>query len=202
MSINAVIDLSHHNGNVDLGKAAADGIAGVIHKATQGTTFTDNMYLTNRDKSESASLLWGAYHFGDGSDAKTQADHFLNFVQPEADTLLVLDFEENTAGDSMTLDGARTFVARIMTPYWQTAGFGCLSSETRRWCPRIGPSGPCGNSQMARQVQNHTPSTELARAIVTNSTATWKLSTSSGKRHLTRLKARHKAKRLSSAARS
>jgi lysozyme len=111
--INAVIDLSHHNGNVDLGKAAAAGIAGVIHKATQGAAFADNMYTTNRNKAAAAGLLWGAYHFGDGSDALAQADHFLDIVQPDAQTLVVLDFEENTQGPSMTLDGARAFVNRV-----------------------------------------------------------------------------------------
>ena len=34
--INVVIDLSHHNEKVDFKKIAADGIVGVIHKATQG----------------------------------------------------------------------------------------------------------------------------------------------------------------------
>ncbi len=34
---NVVIDLSHHNQNLDFGSIAAGGILGVIHKATQGT---------------------------------------------------------------------------------------------------------------------------------------------------------------------
>jgi lysozyme len=112
-TINIVIDLSHHNGNVNLVEAAADGIVGVIHKATQGATFNDPAYATNKQKASDAGLLWGAYHFGDGSDPILQADHFLNVVQPDDQTLIVLDFEENTAGASMTLDGARAFVNRI-----------------------------------------------------------------------------------------
>lgn len=112
-SINCIIDLSHHNGNVSLLQAAGDGIVGVIHKATQGLGFKDNMYATNRQKAQDAGLLWGAYHFGDGSDPVAQADNFLNFVKPDDKTLLVLDFEENTVGQTMTLDGARAFVNRI-----------------------------------------------------------------------------------------
>lgn len=38
-TINVVIDLSHHNGNPDLAGAKASGIAGVIHKATQGRSY-------------------------------------------------------------------------------------------------------------------------------------------------------------------
>ena len=34
--LNAVIDISHHDGNVNLAKAKEDGILGVIQKATQG----------------------------------------------------------------------------------------------------------------------------------------------------------------------
>ena len=62
--INVVIDISHHNANPDFSRAAADGIVGVIHKATQGLTFTDSAYLTSRKKALDAGLLWGAYHFG------------------------------------------------------------------------------------------------------------------------------------------
>jgi lysozyme len=36
-----VVDLSHHNGVVDLSKAAASGSVGVIHKATEGLSYQD-----------------------------------------------------------------------------------------------------------------------------------------------------------------
>jgi len=112
-TINSVIDLSHHNGSVNLVQAAADGIVGVIHKATQGARFNDPAYATNKQKAADAGLLWGAYHFADGTDAIAQADHFLDIVKPDDETLIVLDFEENTAGASMTLEGARAFVNRV-----------------------------------------------------------------------------------------
>jgi len=39
---NVVIDLSHHNADPDFGLAHdTDGIVDVIHKATQGLTYTD-----------------------------------------------------------------------------------------------------------------------------------------------------------------
>jgi lysozyme len=111
--INVVIDISHHNANPDFGQAAAAGIVGVIHKATQGLTFKDQMYETNRQKALDAGLLWGAYHFGVGGDGSDQADFFLEFVEPEADTLLVLDYEPNTQGATMSLDDARAFVSQL-----------------------------------------------------------------------------------------
>jgi lysozyme len=110
---NVIIDLSHHNGAVDLQKAKEDGIAGVIHKATQGLTYVDPMFAANRQKAAAAGLLFGAYHFGTGADGAAQADFFLQTVQPAASDLLVLDFEENTAGPTMTLDQARAFITRV-----------------------------------------------------------------------------------------
>lgn len=111
--LNVVIDVSHHNGNVNLDKAKADGILGVIHKATQGQTGSDPMYKTNRTKANNAGLLWGAYHFATGSDGVKQAQNFLNVVGDPAKMLLVLDFEPNLTGPSMTLDEARAFVTHV-----------------------------------------------------------------------------------------
>ena len=112
MSINVVVDISHHNGNVDLGKAQAAGMVGVIHKATQGTSMTDNMYGQNRQKAVAAGLLWGAYHFGTNADGAAQADFFLSNANADAQTMLVLDYEPN-GNSTMTLDQARAFVSRV-----------------------------------------------------------------------------------------
>jgi len=109
-SQNVVIDLSHHNENVDFGKIKADGIVGVIHKATQGTAFADKKYTERRGKALAAGLLWGAYHFGVGADGSDQADFFLNTVKPDKQTLLVLDYEPHVTGPTMSLDQAREFV--------------------------------------------------------------------------------------------
>ncbi len=111
--LNAVVDISHHNGNIDLQKAKADGIIGVIHKATQGTTNVDSMYTTNRSKAAAAGLLWGAYHFAVGGDGVAQAQHFLDVVGTFDNTLLVLDLEPNPSGASMSLNDARAFVTHI-----------------------------------------------------------------------------------------
>jgi lysozyme len=112
-SLNIVVDISHHNGNPDFQQAAAAGIVGVIHKATQSTGFTDNKYLANRQKALDAGLLWGAYHFGTGGDGAAQADFFLATVNPGPDTLIVLDYEPNTQGATMSLDDSRAFVSEV-----------------------------------------------------------------------------------------
>ena len=107
--VNVVVDLSHHNGNPNLKKAKADGIVGVIHKATEGFNFVDKKYAQNRSKAEANGILWGAYHFGLKKDGVKQAKHFLKIAKPKKGELLVLDYETN-----MTLKQARDFVLYIM----------------------------------------------------------------------------------------
>jgi len=113
MTLNAVVDISHHNGNVNFALAKGDGIIGVIHKATQGQTGLDPMYQTNRTNAINAGLLWGAYHFATGGDGVAQATHFLDVVGTFDNTLLVLDLEQNPAGPSMSLQDARAFVTQV-----------------------------------------------------------------------------------------
>ncbi len=60
-----------------------------------------------------SGMLWGAYHFGVGADGVAQADFFLSTIQPDENTLLVLDFEANTAGSSMDLIEAEAFVTHV-----------------------------------------------------------------------------------------
>lgn len=114
-SLNGVIDISHHNANPDFQQAAASGIVGVIHKATQGLTYKDPMYTTNRQKALDAGLLWRAYHFGAGGNGAGQVDFFLGTVNPGPDTLLVLDHEPNTQGATLSLDDASAFVDGVNT---------------------------------------------------------------------------------------
>jgi lysozyme len=117
---NAVIDISHHNGIINLNNAQQADMIGVLQKATQGSSYSDPTYQNHLQQVESLGLLWGAYHFGTGDDGIAQADFFLGTVQPTAGTLLVLDFESNTAGSTMSLQEARDFVTHIraVTGIW------------------------------------------------------------------------------------
>jgi lysozyme len=113
--LNAIIDLSHHNSTCDFATIKAAGILGVIHKATQGTGYTDPKYKERRAAALDVGLLWGAYHFADASNGIEQAKHFLSVVQPEPHDLLVLDMEQNYACQpaSMSLADAEAFVQYV-----------------------------------------------------------------------------------------
>src|SRR5258705_9670850 len=111
--LNVIVDISHHNGNMNLVKAKADGIIGVLQKATQGQSSVDPTYKTNRTKANNAGMLWGAYHFATGSDGIKQAEHFLDVVGSFENTLLVLDFEPNPTGPSISLEEARALPTHV-----------------------------------------------------------------------------------------
>jgi lysozyme len=55
--LNVIVDLSHHNGNVDLALAKAASIATVIHEVTQGRAAAYPMYHANRAKAQDAVLI-------------------------------------------------------------------------------------------------------------------------------------------------
>jgi lysozyme len=89
-----VADMAHFNPvNFTLIKSA--GILGVIHKATQGVGMADDQYARRRAAAAAIGLKWGAYSFATGDDARAHAKHFLAVAQPDADTLLCLDYEDN-----------------------------------------------------------------------------------------------------------
>lgn len=115
MAINLVVDLSHFNTVSSFATVKAAGIVGVIHKATQGTSIHDPIYQSRRSAALAAGLWWGAYHFAEGGDGVAQANFFLSTVNPTPTDLLVLDFEQNPSGASMTLAEAEQFVTRVQS---------------------------------------------------------------------------------------
>jgi GH25 family lysozyme M1 (1,4-beta-N-acetylmuramidase) len=107
-----VVDLYHLDNVTSFTDAAAAGIWGVIHKATTGGTGQDSAYAGRRAPALAAGLLWGAYHWGTNANVESQVQNFLTTAQPDAQTLVALDFEQ-TEGNQMTLDQARQFLTLI-----------------------------------------------------------------------------------------
>jgi lysozyme len=107
-----VLDISHYNTVSKFEDIYAFGIRGIVHKSSQGTGYVDPTYASRRNAVIEGGLLWGAYHFADGSDPVKQAEHFLSAAKPDEHTLLSLDFEPN-GKSTMTLPQARTFLQTI-----------------------------------------------------------------------------------------
>ena len=97
------IDVSTWNGSIRWAKVAGAGYRFAFGKATEGTAYNDQTYTANRNGSESAGLVFGAYHFarpagGDLANATasaiSQANHFLAVAAPQPGELPpVLDLE-------------------------------------------------------------------------------------------------------------
>jgi lysozyme len=108
----AVVDLSHYDPASDYEAVKAAGIVGVIYKATEGQTWTDDSYVQQQHAAKAAGLKWGSYHFANGSDVDGQVANFMVFASPDADELFCLDWEDN-GGDTMTADGVKEWITKV-----------------------------------------------------------------------------------------
>ncbi|KAL7581438.1 hypothetical protein ACA910_022019 [Epithemia clementina (nom. ined.)] len=129
---NVMVDISHFQTQVDFHRLKASGIQAVISKCTEGYGYTDPTYKVRRKKALAAGLLWGAYHFGTGTAVHLQVNYFLDVCVVDANTLLVLDWEENPSGTQMTLSQAREFVQGVKdrTKRWPVLYGGRLLRES------------------------------------------------------------------------
>lgn len=102
------IDVSHWQGTIDWAKVAGDGQRFVIAKATDGQTFVDPTYATNKAEATAAGLAFTAYHFArpdaSANDAILEADHFVEVAGLGPGNLLpALDIEVNGGLDPEAL---------------------------------------------------------------------------------------------------
>jgi lysozyme len=111
--LNAVIDLSHYNDPVNFEAAAADGLLGVVHKATEGLANSDLRYAERRPLAQSVGLFWGAYHLGHSLDGAAQASHYLAVVGDTTAVLLMLDLEVPPGDPGMGRVEAEIFVEAV-----------------------------------------------------------------------------------------
>lgn len=110
---NGVIDISHYQKTPPVAALNAAGIVAVIAKATQGRSNHDSTYHTKKNALKAAGIKWGSYHYSSGSDVLLQVENYLNYAQPEADELMVLDYEPSSSGPNMTYDQMVEFVKLI-----------------------------------------------------------------------------------------
>jgi lysozyme len=75
----SVIDISHWQ-TVDPGfePAKREGIVGVIHKLTEGSSYVDDTVDARAFLAREAGLLFGVYHFVRPGNMKSQAEFFVN----------------------------------------------------------------------------------------------------------------------------
>ena len=89
-----VVDLSHWNPTPDWNRLVAGGIVGVIHKATESTSYVDPLLFERAKGAMAAGLCWSTYHFlRPGSMAK-QMQHYLGTINPVPGERVCLDHED------------------------------------------------------------------------------------------------------------
>jgi lysozyme len=134
-AIPRVVDIYHgdvlasdvHGGDPvrDFRTLGGQGIWGVIHKATQGVGVADKTYAPRMRCARAAGLLTGAYHFNTGDSIPGQVSHFFDVAQPDAQTMMALDFEDNRLSQ-MSLAQAVQFLQladeKLGRPLWVYSG--------------------------------------------------------------------------------
>src|SRR5262245_51486597 len=108
-----VLDISHHNDVTSWDSIRNAGIVGIIHKATEGTSYVDDQYVKRCAPAMRAGLTWGAYHFANGSSVQAQVNHFLSVVGVDDETLYALDWEDDPNGNTMSASQAKEFLQLI-----------------------------------------------------------------------------------------
>ncbi|MNW32456.1 Lysozyme M1 precursor [compost metagenome] len=106
------IDVSHHQGDINFKKVAADSISFVFIKATQGKSFRSKTFLKFVKDAKAAGLMIGAYHYIDDAAitpdlARKEAANFVSAIKDAGgastfDLPPVMDYESNKSGLSKT----------------------------------------------------------------------------------------------------
>jgi lysozyme len=94
------IDISHHQGYPDFDEVRASGVLGVIHKATEGSTFIDDAHAENLANAKAAGLATATYFWIKPGDGRSQAEFYLSVIDPVHGERVVIDYEED--GCSLT----------------------------------------------------------------------------------------------------
>ena len=153
-------DCSNTNGHAADGAALrAIGCTALAAKATQGTTFTDELLGANYAQAKAAGLDFIAYHFLDTSDGAAQAEFFTRAVQAACGTLelgLMADWEKlgNAFPSPATVDSFLERLAQlapkaaisVYTAAWVIEGAGGPSAVATRyplvWLSYVPPNPP------------------------------------------------------------
>lgn len=109
-----VIDLSHWNTvPSDLKATKTAGIVGVIHKATEGSSYKDDKCDGREYLARDAGMLFGIYHFlRAGVSISSQIDNFMSVYHKynQTNLLVALDYEKGSDGKTPSLDEAQSWL--------------------------------------------------------------------------------------------
>ena len=118
MTINPiVVDLSHWNPTPNWKELALNGTLGVIHKATQGVSYTDPAYGGREEEARAAGLLWASYHFLEHGAIEEQMSYYVTTAGLEPGDRAIIDFEPNPNGTDPNLEDLEEAVTLLLDTY-------------------------------------------------------------------------------------
>jgi len=89
------IDISHWQDFPDFEEVASAGVIAMIHKATEGTGYTDPNRATNISNAMKAGIACATYHWlSPDSDPASQMAYYLKTIDPVPGERVVIDYEE------------------------------------------------------------------------------------------------------------
>ncbi|MFN8630149.1 MAG: glycoside hydrolase family 25 protein [Chloroflexota bacterium] len=133
--------MSNWQGTIDWSKVAKAGYKFAYLKATEGGTYTDPTYATNRANANANGLVIGAYDFAQPStkagQAEAEADLFIKVAQPKSGDLTpVLDFETTNGLTAAQLtDWAKRWMYRV---YQKTGVRAAIYVSPSFWSSKVG----------------------------------------------------------------
>ena len=135
------IDISNWQGTIDWNGVAASGKRFAYMKASEGTSYVDTTYPTNRAQAKALGLYVGAFHFAQPDrtpgDAVAEADFFLAMSQlAVGDLLPVLDLEVTGGLGPLDLqEWVKAYLGRI---YERTGARGVIYVSPNFWKNAMG----------------------------------------------------------------
>ena len=92
--------VSSYQADIDMTKLKNQNIKFIYIKATEGSTSQDIKFLENWKNAKNAGLLSGAYHFFSyDSEGRTQAENFINMMEPNINGRLLPAVDVEYYGD-------------------------------------------------------------------------------------------------------
>jgi lysozyme len=158
-----IIDVSVHQGSINWEAVAADGVQGVLIKATEGVGFQDANLTPNAEGAAAAGIKVGYYHYArpeTGNTALAEVSSFLAAIDGLPVSLpLVLDVEDKASqlGAAKLTDWAYTWLTEVQirsghrVMLYTGASFarsylGSKLAEFPLWVAHYGATTPMANS--------------------------------------------------------
>lgn len=89
------IDISNHQGDMDLNRVKAEGFDFIWCKVSEGANYRDPFWPGNRDKARAAGLILAGYHYVRVGDPAAQAKTFVDHLGDKSIPAM-LDFEDGS----------------------------------------------------------------------------------------------------------